>query len=41
MYSSASNYAEGIGLFDVKLFWTSFAEDGGCFFGHVDAPNLD
>jgi putative transposase len=41
IYSSASNYAEGQGVFDVKLLWTSFEEDGSWFFGNVDAPALD
>ena len=41
IYSSASNYAEGTGVFDVKLLWTSFDEDGGWFFGNVDVPFLD
>ena len=41
VYSSAGNHAEGQGVFDVKLLWTSFDEDGGWFFGNVDAPALD
>jgi hypothetical protein len=40
VYSSASNYAEGAGVFDVNLLWSSFEEDGW-FFGDVDFPTLD
>ena len=40
VYSSASNYAEGNGVYDVQLLWTSFEEDGW-FFGDVDFPTLD
>lgn len=39
-YSSAANYALGYGLFDVKLLWTGFDEDGGWFYGNVDHPML-
>jgi hypothetical protein len=41
IYSSASNYAEGKGIFEVNLLWMGFEEDGGWFFGHVDYPTLD
>lgn len=41
IYSSASNYATGQGIFDVKLLWVSWDEDGGWFYGNVDAPTLD
>lgn len=37
IYSSASNYALGHGVFDVKLLWSDFAEDGW-FFGNTDYP---
>jgi hypothetical protein len=40
LYSSATNYAFGYGLFDVKLLWTGFDEDGGWFYGNVDHPIL-
>lgn len=40
VYSSASNYAEGTGVYDVNLLWSSFEEDGW-FFGDVDFPTLD
>ena len=40
-YSSASNYAHGEGVFDVKLLWVDFEEDGGWFFGNVPGLNLD
>jgi REP element-mobilizing transposase RayT len=39
VYSSASNYAEGHGIYDVNLLWSSFEEDGW-FFGDVDFPSL-
>ena len=39
VYSSASNYASGHGVYDVNLLWSSFAEDGW-FFGDVDFPSL-
>jgi len=35
LYSSASNYAAGEGIFDVNLLWADFEEDGGWFFGNV------
>ena len=41
IYSSASNYAEGKGVFEVQLLWTGFDEDGGWFFGNVNYPTLD
>ena len=40
VYSSASNYAEGYGVYDVQLLWTDFESDGGWFFGNTDVPAL-
>lgn len=40
VYSSASNYAEAHGVYDVKLLWTGFDEDGW-FFGNVDFLRVD
>lgn len=39
VFSSASNYSEGHGVYDVNLLWSSFEEDGW-FFGDVDFPGL-
>ena len=38
IYSSASNYATGHGIYDVHLLWTDFEADGGWFFGNTDFP---
>ncbi|MDX1910682.1 MAG: transposase [Saprospiraceae bacterium] len=41
LYSSAGNYAEGSGIYDVQLLWLGLEEDGGWFYGNVDYPTLD
>lgn len=41
LYSSASNYELGHGIYDVHLLWTPFDEDGGWFFGNVPGVTLD
>jgi REP element-mobilizing transposase RayT len=38
VYSSASNYAEGRGIYDVHLLWTDFESEDGWFFGNSDFP---
>jgi len=40
VYSSASNYAEGRGVYEVKLLWSDFGEDAW-FFGNVDFLTMD
>jgi REP element-mobilizing transposase RayT len=40
LYSSASNYILGTGIYPVKLLWTELEEDDGWFYGNVDAPLL-
>lgn len=41
LYSSAGNYAEGRGIYDVDLLWRGFEEDGGWFFGNTDHLVMD
>lgn len=41
LYSSASNYATGEGIYDVNLLWTDFEVPGGWFFGNIDCFTMD
>lgn len=41
IYSSACNYADGQGVYNVHLLWTDFESDGGWFFGNTDFPMMD
>lgn len=40
IYSSASNYLSGNGIYPVQLLWVDMDEDGGWFYGNIDVPGL-
>jgi hypothetical protein len=41
IYSSARNYADGKGIYEVRLLWADFESDGGWFFGNINFPTMD